>query len=502
MGTLTTLLQAGADFSLLEEGYKVGLDWLGQFARVIIENVPSIGLGIILFTLVLKAITLPFDIYQRYKMRKQNLIMHEMRGDLEKLQKQYANDKNMYNTKMMELYKKNGYNLLGACLPMIISLVILIVAFQGFRAYSQYANLSMFENMSSAYNAAILEHGVDGKDYHLPREDDDALSLVFEKDVSFTEDGVVYTMFSIVRSQPVLDENGDPVRDGNGEIPYLRVVSADDTRFVFYEYSLRAERVTREYKLDVDKLYAALPSDAPVRAAFDEAAAAGDGAKMEDLSREYVVSLGSSAAKAWYEEHDAGFLWIKNVWYPDVSYNHPIPTYSEFRQQVSATVTLSNGERQNLANVFNEKQYENLTSQLVEEKSQPNGYFILIILSIGLMVLSQLVMMKSQKDSNKYQTDSNKYQTVDGQGARTQKVMLVVMPLIYAVFAFMYSAAFSIYMCMSSIVALAVTLATNFFLGRVFRKKEEEAIKAQYGRQYEWMKKDRPQNDGKKKRKK
>ena len=128
---MSSLINAvnGIDFSLLEQGYKIGLDWLGQFARVIIEGVGIIGLGIIVFTIFLKAITLPFDIYQRVKMRKQTLIMREMQPELEKLQKQYANDKTTYNQKMMELYKKSGYSMFGACLPMIISLVILIVAF-------------------------------------------------------------------------------------------------------------------------------------------------------------------------------------------------------------------------------------------------------------------------------------------------------------------------------------------------------------------------------------
>ena len=166
-----SLLAESVDFTMLTQGFQIGLDWLGQFAKIIIESVGSgpnmIGLGVIVFTLVLKAITLPFDIYQRVKMRKQTLIMRNMQDDLEKLQKQYANDKNQYSQKMMELYKKNGYSMFGACLPMIVSLVILIVAFQGFNAYSQYANLSTYEKMTSAYNSAILEYGVDGCDYQI-----------------------------------------------------------------------------------------------------------------------------------------------------------------------------------------------------------------------------------------------------------------------------------------------------------------------------------------------
>ena len=143
-------------------------------------------------------------------------------------------------------------------------------------------------------------------------------------------------------------------------------------------------------------------------------------------------------------------------------------------------VRFEDGEERALSNVLSEGNYNDLTAALTEEKNEPNGYFILIILSIGVMVLSQFVMMKSQKESNKYQT-------ADGQGAKTQKIMLIVMPLIYAVFAFMYSAAFSLYMTISSIISLCVTLLSNLIIGHVFKKKEEARMVEERNRKPAWL---------------
>ena len=147
--------------------------------------------------------------------------------------------------------------------------------------------------------------------------------------------------------------------------------------------------------------------------------------------------------------------------------------------------------------MLNEDNYNDLTAALSEEKEQPNGYFILIFLSIALMVVSQLVMMKSSKETNQYQT-------VDGQGARTQKIMLVVMPLIYAIFAFMYSAAFSIYMTISSFVSLCVTLLSNLIMGRIFNKKEEARVVEENTRKPAWLieRERREAEEAKKKKKK
>ena len=112
-----------------------GLNWIGVCIQAIINFAGNVGLGIILFTLILKLITLPLDIYSKASMRKNSLKMEKMRPQLEKLQKQYQNDQRMYNAKMMELYKKNGYSMFGACLPMIVTLVIFMVVLGAFSSY-------------------------------------------------------------------------------------------------------------------------------------------------------------------------------------------------------------------------------------------------------------------------------------------------------------------------------------------------------------------------------
>ena len=337
---ISTLLSSYG-ISILNQGYQIGLDWLGHFARIIIEGVGILGAGIIVFTLVLKAITLPFDIYQRIKMRKQTLLMRKMQPELEKLQEQYANDKNMYNQKMMELYKKNGYGMLGACLPMIVSLLILIFAFQGFRTYSSYANLSMYEKMSTAYNNAVLENCVDGKDFKLPVEGEEDSDLTIrwtetptvknEGNVTTTEivhieEGIEYTYSTVVT---VTDENTETRK-------FLYVRSQDETKYIYYLYSLDASDVTRSYYVDSERLKTVAGDG------FNEFF--GEGATEELACKNYVNKIGAVAAANWYHENDSSFLWVKNVWYPDVSYQHPIQDYAGFSGSFNnVKVTYPNG---------------------------------------------------------------------------------------------------------------------------------------------------------------
>ena len=100
--------------------FDVSLNWIGRLINGLISGVGVVGVGIILFSLILKLIVLPFDIYQRIAMRKQNITMRDQKERMEKLQKQYANDKEKYNQKLMEMYKENGISMFSSCLPITL----------------------------------------------------------------------------------------------------------------------------------------------------------------------------------------------------------------------------------------------------------------------------------------------------------------------------------------------------------------------------------------------
>ncbi len=130
-------LLADVSFSLIGDTFDISLNWIGKLVKLLISSGVGVGIGVILFSLILKVIVLPFDIFQRISMRKQNIKMKENKEKMEKLQKQYANDKAKYNEKLMEMYKENGISMFSSCLPMILSLVIFIVAINAFPCVSK-----------------------------------------------------------------------------------------------------------------------------------------------------------------------------------------------------------------------------------------------------------------------------------------------------------------------------------------------------------------------------
>jgi YidC/Oxa1 family membrane protein insertase len=86
----------------------------------------SWGFAIILFTLIVKAVTLPLNLQQARSMKA----TQELQPKLQELQKKHAKDKEKLAQAQMELYREHGVSPLGGCLPMLIQLPILFGLYQ------------------------------------------------------------------------------------------------------------------------------------------------------------------------------------------------------------------------------------------------------------------------------------------------------------------------------------------------------------------------------------
>ena len=85
----------------------------------------SYGVAIILFTVAVKLILLPFQI----KSKKSMIRMNRMQGRMQDLQKKYANNQMKLNEEMQKLYAEEGVNPMGGCLGSFLPLPIMIALY-------------------------------------------------------------------------------------------------------------------------------------------------------------------------------------------------------------------------------------------------------------------------------------------------------------------------------------------------------------------------------------
>lgn len=94
------------------------LDWLYDFSG-------NWGVAIILLTVSVKAVLYPLSAAGYKSMANMRRVAPQMK----KLQERFANDREKLSREMMSLYKKEGANPLGGCLPMLLPMPIFIALY-------------------------------------------------------------------------------------------------------------------------------------------------------------------------------------------------------------------------------------------------------------------------------------------------------------------------------------------------------------------------------------
>ncbi|MBQ5337938.1 MAG: YidC/Oxa1 family membrane protein insertase, partial [Oscillospiraceae bacterium] len=83
---------------------------------LIYQIIPSYGIAIILFTLVIKLLTLPNTYKMQVNQARQGLIAPK----LEKIKKSFANNPQRFQEEQNKLYQQEGINQTAGCLGSIL----------------------------------------------------------------------------------------------------------------------------------------------------------------------------------------------------------------------------------------------------------------------------------------------------------------------------------------------------------------------------------------------
>ncbi len=458
ISTLLAVSQNFIDFAV-DSIPSVTLNWIGNLIKWLFDLFQGVYggaiLGTVIFTLILKTVTSPIDIFTRIKQKKQSLLMKSMRPQMEKLQKQYANDKNMYSQKVMELQKAHGINPLGACLPMIVSIVIFMIVIGAFSTYSNFATLTTYNNMVGAYNDSVETY------IYATYAEEEAVSLLNleegqkPEEIKLNLNGKESTYYLVNVKNTGTDKDNFLIRVRNtvnpeGEAEHRENYWLEEGSFMvdFDKFSAYLASVDSSFTVDKQTEFAG----------FSESK------KFERVASFVQLNARSAAADNYHENRGfSAFGWIGNVWYADSMLNKEVPDFNNFQSSISRAVGA--GMSTTYEPSYIEVTY-NLGNGIGNEMNTFNGYFVLVVLSVGTMFLQQFITMRAQKDANELSS-------VDGSAAKTNKWMMIMMPIIFGVFSFFYSAAFSVYMITSNVYSLAMTLITNKIVDVKFAKHGE-----------------------------
>ncbi|MCH5152748.1 MAG: membrane protein insertase YidC [Clostridiales bacterium] len=391
---------------------------MGKLVRWMHSWIGNYGWTVVVFTVFLKILMLPFDFWQRYAARKSSLKMQQMQPIIEGIDKRYGANTQRANEEKQKLYKKQGFSMMSSCLPMIVSMVIFIIIFAGLRNYSAYSSIQNFKNLSNTYYETYAEQIADTEGEHYSVE----LKEAYDKAYTTAHDSAIND-------------------------------AQDD------EY-------TAELKGKIAGILAAQEVNADACEHFKAAAI--------------------DAVKTYYENNHESWLWIENVWQPDTwaSIMQPYEGGAFAGGGFSTTVNLEKYPD----HTKGEDTYNIIRKAVLEtgghgKNGTWNGFMILPFLSIGLSFLSIFISQRMERKNRKGEVVQQ-----NAQQATTNKMTMIMMPLIMAYCGFIYTGAFAIYMVVNYAMTILTIITMRWpvekMVNRSFSKddKKNKSGKATYMR--------------------
>ena len=429
---------------------------MGKLVKLMHENMMgkgNYGWTVVVFTVFLKILMLPLDIWQRYAARKSSLKMQIIQPIMENIDKKYGANTQRANSEKQKVYKKQGVSMLSSCLPMIVSMVIFFIMFAGLRNYSTYSSITNFRELTRTYYTTYSEqlkaseYGsayLDGYEYidrYGMQQEKLGYNDAFEQDVSAAynskenknEDGTFKKTEEQIRAE-LANDLASQIRCQNYGILAARAKENDDTK------------------------------------------------KYETCDAAETASL--AAVKEYYNSNHESWLWIKNVWQPD--------TWAEIMQPFSGGQFEGGGfsaavEMKNFPDggedIYNKLRNAVMDGNGYDGKGGWNGLMILPFASIGLSFLSMFISQRMERKNRKGEVvEQNQQQKV------TNRTMMIIMPLMMAWFGFIYTGAFAIYMVVNYTLSIISTVALRVPVEKLVLRRinKEEAknntVKAKYKR--------------------
>lgn len=305
------------------------------FARTIVNY----GWAIIVFTICLKLVLSPLDVFQRVSTQKQSRVMAVIQPEINELQEKYKNDREKLNQETNKLYKKYKVNVGGMCITMLvtmaISLIVLFTLYSSIRSYGNEKLYTTYQELDKAYIEAETE--------------------------------------------------------------YATLTDTDLTQEEYIEEAVML--------------------------------------KYDELSEQ----------NSW--------LWIKNVWKSDTNTSQFVD-FDAYADHFNLE-----GEDRKLA----EARYDSITSTIVGDGRDNNGYYVIIIFAVLVSFLTQLL--------------SAKLLAPKGQKMNlTNKIMMAVIPITMLILAMTSNVVFTLYIITNSLMTAIISTIISLVLRRMNKDKDDKDI--------------------------
>lgn len=373
------------------------------------SGVGSYILAVLLLTLIIRIVWAPLDTINKKMNAKMMRNQAKITPQMERLEKQYAKDPQLLNRKKQELYKKAGVGVGGGCLFMLVFLALNLTIFGSMfttmNAFSSYKVNEQYEELKYAYvNVINATTSLSDRSDFVTNYND--YSIKIENDKVYVLKGEEVKLETNYFTD--FTEN----KDTDNEVPSAKAIEKK-----FYQYIVNDEE--SEYDFLGNENY----NDITLSTA------------ISSVAQKYVNSLYEESQKEY------SFLWVSNIWEADSPFKSSVLSFESYKNVVGKDNVSENEEIV----------YNAFMTQISDNYNHVNGYFILAIISIGISYLSLYLSNGRQNKKNAQQGQSN-------------KVMMIIFPLIMGIFAIFYNSVFAFYLVVSQAINVGLVPLENLII--------------------------------------
>ena len=117
------------------------------------------GWTILVLILLVKLVLSPLDYLIKHSSKKTNLVQQKTAPQVAKLRKKFGDNQQMIQEQTQALYKREGHNMFGSCIVMLVNMavtmVIFFTMFSGLRTLSAYQAIGQYDNLRTAYTTSM-----------------------------------------------------------------------------------------------------------------------------------------------------------------------------------------------------------------------------------------------------------------------------------------------------------------------------------------------------------
>lgn len=117
------------------------------------------GWTILVLIILVKLVLSPLDYLIKHSNKKSTLVQQKLAPQIAKLNKKYGDNKQMIQTQTQALYKREGYNMFGSCIVMLINMVLTMVIFftlfSSLRTLSSYQAIEQYDSLHNTYIESV-----------------------------------------------------------------------------------------------------------------------------------------------------------------------------------------------------------------------------------------------------------------------------------------------------------------------------------------------------------